>query len=228
VLDLGTGTGAVAVRAAAAVGSDGFVLATDPSAEMLALARRRADESGTAALDVEAGTAEAIPAGDEDFDAVLASLSLMFAIDRAKAATEIARVLRREGRLVAAVWVGSEVTDLVRFQQIAASFAPLPPVRGVGPGALADPRPFIEELRRSGIEAHVETEVVDFEFDNFEEAWDVFAGVTAAHIPPERQGDAQAAVQAAMWPEPDQRRRFRNLVQLIVGSRPPRAKNRGP
>jgi SAM-dependent methyltransferase len=228
VLDLGTGTGAIAVRAAEAVGSDGFVLATDPSAEMLALARRRADESETDAFEVEAGTAEAIPAEDEDFDAVLASLSLMYAIDRAKAAAEIARVLRRNGRLVAAVWGGPDVTDLVRLQQIAGSFAPPPPVVGVGPGALADAGPFVEELSRSGIEAHVETEVVDFDFENFVEAWDVFAGVTAGDISPERQADAKAAVQAAMWPEPDQPRRFRNLVQFIVGRRSPRTKNRDP
>jgi predicted RNA methylase len=38
VFDLGTGTGAVAAEAAAAVGSAGSVLAVDPSSEMAALA----------------------------------------------------------------------------------------------------------------------------------------------------------------------------------------------
>ena len=228
VLDLGTGTGSVAVRAAASVGTDGFVLATDPSPEMLALARRRADTSGVDAFEVEAGTAEAIPAEDEDFDAVLASLSLMFAIDRSKAAGEIARVLRREGRLVAAVWGGPDASDLVRFQQIAGSFAPPPPVPGVGPGALANAGLFLEALSLSGLKASVETDVVEFDFDDFEEAWQIFAGVTAANIPAARQDEAKAAVQAAMWPEPHQPRSFRNLVQYIVGSRLPSAKNRTP
>jgi ubiquinone/menaquinone biosynthesis C-methylase UbiE len=220
VLDLGTGTGTAAAEAARAVGSRGSVLAVDPSAEMVALARRRAGQPGVTAFQVEVGAAEAIPAESETFDAVLASLSLMFVIDRAAALREIARVLRPGGRLVAAVWGGPEVTDLVRFQQTAGAFAPAPPVPGVGPGALADGRRFLEELSRSGIEAELETEVVEFGFDSFEEAWEVFAGVTAASLPSEARQQAKAAVRAAMWPEPHQPRVFRNLVQFFSGIRP--------
>lgn len=219
VLDLGTGTGAVAAKAASAVGTKGSVLAIDVSPEMVALARRRSGQPGIAAFQVEVGKAEAIPAEDESFDAVLASLSLMYVIDRAAAAREIARVLRREGRLVAAVWGGPDVSDIVLFQQTAGAFAPPPPVPGVGPGALADAQPFLEELSRPGIEARVETEVLEFEFDSFDAAWEVLAGVTTADLPPERQREAKAAVQAAMWPEPHQPRRFPNTTQFITGTR---------
>jgi SAM-dependent methyltransferase len=218
-LDLGTGSGAVAAKAAAAVGARGFVLAIDPSPEMVALARGRAGAPETASFQVEVGKAEAIPAEDESFAAVLASLSLMYAIDRTAAAAEIARVLRREGRLVAAVWGGPDVSDIVLFQQTAGTFAPPPPVPGVGPGALADTRPFLEQLSRSGIEARVDTEVLEFEFDRFDAAWEVLAAVTTADLPPERQEEARAAVQAAMWPEPDQPRRFRNTAHFIVATR---------
>src|SRR5206468_88267 len=103
-LDLGTGTGAVAAKAAAAVGPGGAVLAVDPSPEMVAVARRRAARPGASPFQAKVGTAEAIPAENDSFDAVLASLSLMYAIDRAVAASEIARVLRRGGRFAAAVW----------------------------------------------------------------------------------------------------------------------------
>jgi SAM-dependent methyltransferase len=219
VLDLGTGTGAVAAEAAAAVGSAGSVLAVDPSSEMAALAAQRAARPGIDAFRVEVGTAEAIPAEDESFDAVLASLSLMYAIDRARVATEIARVLRRGGRLAAAVWGGPDVSDIVLFQQTAGSFAPPPPVPGVGPGALADVGPFLEDLSRSGIEARADTEVVEFEFDSFDVAWEVLAGVTTADLPPERREQAKAAVQAAMWPEPQEPRRFRNATQFLTGTR---------
>ena len=219
VLDLGTGTGAVAAKAAAAVGGKGSVLAIDPSAEMVELARRRARQPGTVGFQVEVGTAEAIPAGSESFDAVLASLSLMYAVDRAAAVREIARVLRPQGRVVAAAWGGPEVSDIVLFQQTAGAFAPSPPVPGVGPGALADGRQFLEELSRSGIEADLETEVVEFGFDGFDAAWEVLAGVTTAELPPERQQEAKAAVQAAMWPEPHRPRRFGNSVQFITGTR---------
>jgi enediyne biosynthesis protein CalE5 len=219
VLDLGTGTGAVAAKAAAAVGSEGSVLAIDPSPEMVALAARRAARPGTDPFRIELGTAEAIPAEDESFDAALASLSLMYATDRAQAAAEIARVLRPGGRLAAAVWGGPDVSDIVLFQQTAGSFAPPPPVPGVGPGALADAGPFLAELSRSRIEARVETEETEFEFASFDAAWDVLAGVTTADLRPERQEEAKAAVRAVMWPEPHEPRRFRNATQFITGTR---------
>jgi SAM-dependent methyltransferase len=216
VLDLGTGTAALAARAEAAVGADGGVVAVDISPEMLALAQERAERDGLRYL-LREGRAEAIPADDNAFDAVLASLSLMYVIDRPGAAREIARVLRPGGRLVAAVWAGPEACDIVRFQQIAGSFAPTPPVPGVGPGALADPSAFLSDLAAAGIEASVEAEILGFEFPDFASAWDVLAGVTTAQLPPERRQEAQAAVMAAMWPDPTQPREFRNTTQFIAG-----------
>ncbi|MGH3752030.1 MAG: class I SAM-dependent methyltransferase [Pseudonocardiaceae bacterium] len=145
VLDLGTGTGAVAAKAAALVADEGFVLAVDISPEMLDRARRRS-EGGSAQFQVREGAAEAIPAGENAFDVILASLSLMYVIDRAAAARELARVLRPGGRLVGAVWSGPESCDIVQFQQTVGRFAPMPPVSGVGPGALADAEPFLDQL----------------------------------------------------------------------------------
>lgn len=219
VLDLGTGTGAVAAKAAAAVGPEGDVLAVDISPEMLALAQRRLDQPGVAAYRVEEGGAEAIPAPDGAIDAVLASLSLMYVIDRDAAARELARVLRPGGRVVAAVWGAADVCDIVRFQQTAGSFAPAPPVPGVGPGALADPSAFLDQLARVGVEAHVETEALGFEFPDFELAWTVLAGVTTAQLSPERREAAREAVRAAMWTDPTGPRAFRNETLFIAGRR---------
>jgi len=103
------------------------------------------------------------------------------------------------------------------FQQTAGSFAPVPPVPGVGPGALADPSGFLAELEGAGISASVETETTGFAFEDFSSAWDVLAGVTTAQLPLERQQEAKAAVRAKMWPEGDGPRHFRNLTQFIVG-----------
>ncbi len=139
VLDLGTGTGAVAMAAANLVGPAGQVTGVDISPDMLALAKRRVVESGHSHVDLREGRAEQLPAGDGSFEVVLASLSLMYVIDRAAAAREIRRVLRPGGRFVAAVWADPEQCDIVLFQQTAGRFAPTPPVPGVGPGGAGRP-----------------------------------------------------------------------------------------
>lgn len=218
VLDLGAGTGALAAKAEAAVAPDGQVVAVDVSPEMVALAQGRAQRNGLRYA-VKEGQAEAIPAEDRDFDAVLASLSLMYVINRPAAAREIARVLRPSGRVVGAVWAGPNECDIVRFQQTAGSFAGPPPVPGVGPGALADTHPFLRELAQSGIDARVEVDILGFEFPDFALAWEVLAGVTTAQLLPEQKEEAQQAVRAEMWPEADEPRRFRNATQFIVGQR---------
>lgn len=217
VLDLGTGTGSVAAMAAGTVGPKGDVLAVDISPDMLALARMRMEQPGVSPYRLEEGSAEAIPSREGSFGVVLASLSLMYVIDREAAAREIARVLRPGGRLVAAIWAGPTVCDIVLFQQTAGSFAPPPPVPGVGPGALADPSVFLAQLAGSGIDATVETELFSFDFPNFGLAWEVLAGVTTAQLPPDRQEEAKAAVRKVMWPDPNLPRTFRNTTQFIVG-----------
>lgn len=219
VLDLGTGTGSVALRAAPAITPHGHVTAVDISPEMLELARQRTSGAAPTDISFEEGRAEALPVKAETIDVVLACLSLMYVIDRAAAAREIARVLRPGGQLVAAVWAGPERADIVLLQQTAGSFAPEPPVPGVGPGSLADPAAFLAHLAEAGIEASVETEVTEFEFDDFGSAWNVLAGVTAERLEPERAEEAKSAVRAIMWPHGDGPRRFRNETQFIVGRR---------
>lgn len=219
VLDIGTGTGAVAERAAPMVAPAGQVVGVDVSAAMLALAQQRMVARGITNVIFREGRAEELPADDGSFDAALASLSLMYVIDRAAAAREIARVLRPGGRLVGAVWAGPDQCDIVHFQQIAGSFAPPPPVPGVGPGTLADPEPFLEQLAAAGIQARIETETLGFDFEDFGSAWEVLAGVTTAQLAPERRQKAKEAILAAMYPDGDGSRHFRNVTQFIIGER---------
>ena len=217
ILDLGTGTGSVAFQAVTLVGDDGRLTGIDISSDMLRRAQRRAAELNLRNVEFREGRAEAIPAEDAVFDAVLACLSLMYVIDRAAAAREIARVLRPGGRLIAAVWAAPAECDIVLFQQTAGSFAPPPPVPGVGPGALADSSAFLNQLSQAGIHARVEREPLGFDFDDFESAWEVLAGVTTADLAPERREEAKMAVRALMWPRAGSPRHFRNMTQFIIG-----------
>lgn len=217
VLDVGVGTGAVAEQAAEKIGGRGRAVGIDISPDMIALARQRMAERGLTNVALRDGRGESIPADDRSFDVVLSSLTLMYVIDRAAAAQEIARVLRPGGRLIASVWAGADECDIVLFQQTAGKFTGAPPVPGVGPGALADPALFLEQLAKAGIEAHVETEMLGFDFPNFTSAWDALAGVTTAHLPPEQQKEAQQAVMDAMYADGDAPRHFGNLTQFIIG-----------
>jgi SAM-dependent methyltransferase len=218
VIDLGSGTGTVALMAAPRVAPAGHVLGVDISPDMLTIARRRATSLGLGNLTFQEGRAESLPASDGSQDVVLASLSLMYVIDREAASREIARVLRPGGRFVAAVWAGPERCDIVRFQQTAGSFAPPPPVVGVGPGALADASPLLARLADVGIDARIQTETLGFDFPDFASAWHALAAVTTAQLPGDRQAAAMAAVRTLMWPNGDGPRHFTNLTQFIVGT----------
>ena len=101
VLDLGSGTGNVALLAAAAGTA---VTAVDPSPRLLSVAAAAAQERGLA-LECRIGDAAAVPAPHAAFDRVLSSFGIVFAPDPAAAAGEVARVLRPEGSALLTAWL---------------------------------------------------------------------------------------------------------------------------
>jgi SAM-dependent methyltransferase len=101
VLDVGCGTGSLAVEAKRRVGATGVVFGVDASPEMIAQARRKADRTG-AEIDFRIGRAESLPFPDASFDVVLSTL-MMHHLPRALRdllAAEIRRVLRPGGRVL--------------------------------------------------------------------------------------------------------------------------------
>lgn len=219
VVDVGAGTGAVALRSARLV-PGGEVIGVDISSQMLQIVKRRASDAKLANVTISEGKAEQLPLDDNSCDRILASLSLMYSLDRPAAAREFERVLRPGGRVVAAFWSGPEQNDIVKFQMMAGSFAPAPPVRGVGPGSMADGSEFVGALRDAGIKAELETEMTSFVFDTFEEAWDVLAVVTTATMDAATRAEAKTAVREAMWPDDGGPRYFSNLTQFVTGAKP--------
>lgn len=104
VLDLASGTGDPSISIARALGGRGSVTACDLTIEMLAVARRRADELGLGNWRVAAGDMAALPFADEVFDAATCRFGLMFPNDRAACVAEALRVLKPGGRAAWAVW----------------------------------------------------------------------------------------------------------------------------
>lgn len=104
VLDVGTGTGIVALEAAAAVAPGGRVVGIDVSAAMLALARAQAEESGLlGSAEFRVMDAERLLLADRSFDAAVSLFALLHFPDPRRALAEMFRVLRPGGRLVVAV-----------------------------------------------------------------------------------------------------------------------------
>ncbi len=96
VLDVGCGPGYLAAEIAGEVGPEGLVEGVDPSPAMLAIAARRA----LANMELSAGDALSLPAGDSSFDAAVATQVYEYVEDIAAALGEVRRVLRPGGRLV--------------------------------------------------------------------------------------------------------------------------------
>jgi ubiquinone/menaquinone biosynthesis C-methylase UbiE len=107
VLDVGTGTGIVARRAAPVVGETGAVTGLDANAAMLEVARAAANREGLA-LDWREGPAERLPFADASFDLVLSQFALMFFRDVPAALAEMWRVLAPGGRVALSVLQGIE------------------------------------------------------------------------------------------------------------------------
>ncbi len=104
VLDVATGPGTVARLAAERVGPRGRVVGADISPAMIAIANGKPPVPGGAALEYVVSPAAPLAVPDEAFDVVTCQQGLQFFPDRGAAIAEMHRALRRNGRLVAAVW----------------------------------------------------------------------------------------------------------------------------
>jgi ubiquinone/menaquinone biosynthesis C-methylase UbiE len=104
VLDIACGTGLVTFPAAEKVGSEGEVIGTDISEKMVAAAREVATNRNIGNTAFQRMEAEEIQFPEGSFDVALCALGLMYVPDTLKAVQEMQRVLKSDGRAVAAVW----------------------------------------------------------------------------------------------------------------------------
>lgn len=100
VLDVACGNGNATLAAAR---SGTTAVGVDYVPALLESARERAVAEGLDA-EFQAGDAEALPFGENEFDAVLSVFGAMFAPDHRRTAAEIARVTRPGGRIALASW----------------------------------------------------------------------------------------------------------------------------
>lgn len=104
VLETACGTGLVTFRLAKSVGPDGEVVATDLSDGMLEIAKSQAKELQLENISFRRTDAEDLDLEDEQFDAAICGLGLMYVPDPVKALKEMHRVLLPGGRAAIAIW----------------------------------------------------------------------------------------------------------------------------
>jgi arsenite methyltransferase len=99
VLDLGSGGGIDIILSAKRVGQTGLAYGLDMTDEMLALARRNAEEAGVKNAIFLKGVIEKVPLPAESVDVVISNCVINLSTDKAAVLTEIARVLKPGGRV---------------------------------------------------------------------------------------------------------------------------------
>jgi ubiquinone/menaquinone biosynthesis C-methylase UbiE len=113
VLDVAAGAGGQTLAVAQRVGTGGYVLATDLSAEILALARANLLGAGLHNVETRVADAQALNLAGGAFDAAVCRMGLMFCAQPRSALAEIRSALRPSGRLAAVVFSGPQTNPCV-------------------------------------------------------------------------------------------------------------------
>jgi SAM-dependent methyltransferase len=202
VLDVGCGPGALTAELVRRLGSEA-VSAVDPSEPFVAAAQARHP-----GVSVQRASAELLPFGDNEFDAVLAQLVVHFMADPLGGLREMARVTRRDGVVAACVWdhAGGE-GPLSVFWAAAHELDPEVEdesrLAGVRAGHLAE---LFDAIGLQRVEQGALA--VNVEHSSFEDWWEPFtlgvgpAGVYAARLDGKRQAALRDLCRELLPPPP--------------------------
>jgi ubiquinone/menaquinone biosynthesis C-methylase UbiE len=229
VLDVAGGSGEPALTAAARIGSTGYVLSTDLSANLVRLAAENAQARGLGATRFEARVmdGERLDLPDASFDAALSRLGLIYFPDRTRALVEIRRILKPGGRVVLASFTTPQANP---FFSIPIAIirrrtqAPAPPPGSPGPFSLGSEELMEGAFQQAGFQdAQIRViqaplrladaaECVRFEQESYGALQEMLAGVSEA----EREATWQEIQQAlAQFEGPDG---FESPCELLVGA----------
>lgn len=163
VLDVGTGSGNVAIRAAE---RGARVTGADITPELFDAARARAKEADVEVEWVE-GDAADLPFPDQSFDHVLSVFGCMFAPRHQDAADELVRVCRPGGQFAATAWTPDSMNG--RMLKMMGEALPPPPDE-VQPPILWGSEEHVRELfAQKDVELKFEPAVAAWDWDSAEE-----------------------------------------------------------
>lgn len=178
ILELAAGAGDTGFEVARSLGSDGRLITSDISQQMLDSACQRAERLGLSNVDFRLIDAQRIDLVDGSVDGVIHRFGPMLLPDPDASFAEVRRVLRSDGRYIPVVWAGPDQNPWILMTGMSVMQASIQlPGDPFGPGgmfSLADPDSFRRRLADAGF-THVETETVanSFEFSDFDELWKI-------------------------------------------------------
>jgi SAM-dependent methyltransferase len=225
VLDVGTGSGALAFAVRAATTTT-RITGIDPSA---AYVKRAQANSNDPRIRFETGDAQALRFPAAEFDATLSLLVINFIPDRERALSEMIRVTRPGGIVAAAVWDYGEGMEMLRmFWDEAIALDPASAARDEAHMALCKPGELAALWQRTGLNDVTEAPLtVTLHFATFEDYWEPFllgqgpAGTYVAHLPKDRQAQlAQRLRQRLLAGGPDHPIALRARAWAVKGTVP--------
>jgi SAM-dependent methyltransferase len=166
-LDVGCGTGAVAMRAAQ---SGAEVTGIDLAPDLIETAKSRAEDAGLS-ITYDVGDCEQLPYEDAQFDVVGSSVGVMFAPDHAAVARQLARVTKPGGRLGITAWTPDGGTGLMF--QVMKPFQP-PPPPGIGNQFDWGREDYVRGLLGDEFALEFEEHDAPLRAGSGEEVWDLF------------------------------------------------------
>ena len=197
MLELAAGLADTGLMAARSVGESGRVIVTDFTPEMVAAARRRAQELGVHNAEFRVLDAERMDLATDGVDGVLCRWAYMLMIDPAAAFAETRRVLRPGGRLAFSVWAARErnpALSLVGKVLVELRHVPPPDPEAPSAFAMADPGHISELVVGAGF-SEPEIEEISFRlpFADRDAYWRYLTDTSASispvlrSLPPEEQ-----------------------------------------
>jgi SAM-dependent methyltransferase len=208
VLDVAAGYGEPSLTAARAAGSEGSVVATDISAEMLAYGRERAAVAGLENIEFVESDADSLEFPEGSFDAAVSRWGIIFEPDGETAATRVRGFLKPGARMAISSWgTPDRVPFLAIPMRTAMQRLGVPPPPPGTPGPLSRPTPealggLLEAAGFSDVE--VEDADVSFEWES-PEAFTTFVKEIAPPVtamiagqPPDVQEETWAAIADAV------------------------------
>ena len=153
VLEIACGTGRVTSHLRKALSPDTRLVATDLNADMIAIARKMVPDQG-----IEWAVADALelPFEDGNFDVVICQFGLMFVPDKARAISEMCRVLKPGGQILLSTWDKLEYNPafFLADQIVSKYFPEEPPIFFQIPFSLHDEQELASLFERAGFKDH--------------------------------------------------------------------------